>query len=168
MRLKTNWAMLLAMVWFGSFLISCSKDDNDQADGANTFVLDYTRYSINIASLKIQDDDSGMSNAVVILTGGSGSTIGTISFIASFPTASGINGTYSAANGGSVGTPWTYASHLGTYSIQDGSDIQLGGYATGPLKITSHGSNEYSVEFIVTYADDVEASATIRRSFTNP
>ncbi|WP_126971529.1 hypothetical protein [Gynurincola endophyticus] len=164
----TTRRILLALILPTLLLSACSKDKDDQKDDSNSFMLKDTRYSVNIASLQLQNNSSGMSDAVILLTGGNGSRIGTTSFIVSFSTAGGINGTYTAASGGNVGTHGTYAAHLATYSIQNGGDLQTGGYATGPLKITSHGNNEYSVEFTVKYNDNTEASANIKRIFTIP
>lgn len=168
MKLKTNWIMMLAVALSASFPVGCSKDDDSPIEDTHTFVLDGDTYSVNIASLWINTVDSERSGASITLTGSNGSRVGTIGFTAHFSTAAGINGTYTAASDGAVGEPGTYASHLGTYSIHNGSELQTGGYAVGPLKITSHGDNEYTIAFDVSYADEVEATADIRRTFTSP
>lgn len=167
-KLYIHCIMMLAVVLSASFLVSCSKDDDGPTQDTDTFMIDGDRYSVNIASVGVNTVDSERSSASIILTGSNGSRIGTVTFIAHFSTSAGINGTYTAAAGGSVGDPGTYASHLGTYGIQNGSDLRTGGFAVGPVAITSHGDREYTIVFDVKYSDNVEATANIRRTFTRP
>lgn len=149
------------------FLFSCSSDDvGPEEKPSDTFILDGVTYSVNISSMDIRSTGPGVSAAVIIITGGNGSKVGAISFLLHFFTSEGIDGTY--ADGGNLASAGSYVSYLSTYSIQDGSNLQNGNYPDGVVTVTSHGGNEYTIEFDAVYMDDVKAFGNIRRVFTKP
>lgn len=155
-------AVILSLFLLSFVLLSsCSKDEDDKPQNpSNAFVLDGTTYSVKNTTISFQDRGSGITDASIVFSGDNGSKSAGITFLVRYFAVEGIEGTYTA--GGGVPSAGNYASILSIYTVQGGSD---GNSPEGDLVITSHGSDEYTISFDVTYATGVSASAEIRRKF---
>lgn len=159
------------------FLASCSSDDNsgsatDDDNGdpnptAQTFTLNGQTFQVTDASLQIFNDlQEGTSDTFVSVMGMNGTTVGTVSFSILYNTADGIDGIYSDDDDSWEQIPGTYSSWLSNYSIMQGQSLDNSNQPVGPLKITSHGDNVYTVEFAVEYTNNVTASGDVQKTFT--
>lgn len=156
------------MVFFGFIVLAaCSKDEEKFPEEvpSNTFSLDATSYSVNLASLGVKDRNNGTSDASLTVSGGNGSKVGSVSFLVRFTTNEGIDGTYTA--GGGSPSPGTYSSILSVYATQDGSEIKNGNNPVGEIEITDHGQGKYTARFAVKYSTGVDASGKVTRTFTD-
>lgn len=148
------------------FIASCSSDDSS-GDGA-TFILDGETYQVSQGTLQTFNNLSdGTSDTTISLVGNKGTTVSTISFRVFYNTDEGIEGTYVPNEDEWTETLGTYSPWLSSYSIVvDGQDMTMSNEPVGSIKITSHGGNQYTLEFDVTYNDDVVASANAKTTFT--
>jgi hypothetical protein len=161
------------------FFASCSSDDNISSstddDGgpetptAQTFTLDGETYQVNQAALQIINDlEAGISDTTISLIGlNTAGKVGTISFWIIYETSDGIEGIYSSDEDDWEQVPGTYSSWLSNYSIvTQNQNMENSNQPLGPVKIISHGDNVYTLEFDVTYANDVTATGSVKKTFT--
>ncbi len=147
------------------FLMSCSSDDNNSSSAS--FTLDGETYKVEQAAIQVFNNLSeGTSNGSISLTGSKGGKIGSVSFSVDYNTTDGIAGTYTSDEGDWDEIEGTYSSWLSSYTIVDGQSMTSSNEPTGPIKIISHGDNQYTLEFNVTYTDNVTASGNVKTTFT--
>jgi len=149
------------------FLASCSSDDN--GGGGASFTLGGEAYQVNQATLQIFNNMSeGTSDASISLIGSKGAKTGSVSFNVMYNTAEGIGGTYVSDEDSWEEIEGTYSSWLSSYTVVSGGgqDMISSNQPIGPVEIVSHGNNQYTLEFDVTYNDDVTASGNVKTTFT--
>src|SRR5690606_26070199 len=159
------------------FLTSCSSDDNSSStsddDGGQvpppqTFTLKEQTFRLNEGIIQSMDDsETGITTTSVAIAGLNGLTLGTVSFTVFYNTADGIDGTYTSDEDINFETaPRIYSSTFSQYFIMQGEETFESNQAVGPVKITSHGNNEYTLEFDVEFGDGVKASGNVKKTFT--
>ena len=158
--LKTSFLLVSVL-----FLMSCSSDDN--SGSSVSFTLDGEAYKVDQAAIQVFNNLSeGTSNGSISLTGSKGGKIGSVSFSVDYNTADGIAGTYTSDEGDWDEVEGTYSSWLSAYTIFEGQNMTSSNEPVGPIKIISHGNNQYTLEFDVTYTDNVTASGNVKTTFT--
>ncbi|MFA7446720.1 MAG: hypothetical protein WCY89_12310 [Flavobacteriaceae bacterium] len=148
------------------FLASCSSDDSEGGSSSKNFTLNGETYRVEQAVIQVfNDSESNTSDASISLTGSKGGKVASISFSVFYNTSNGIEGVYTSDEDSWDQIEDTYSSWLSMYSITQNMDMTTSNQPVGPVTIISHGNNQYTLEFDVTYADNVTASASVKTTF---
>lgn len=150
------------------FLASCSSDDNgsnnnEEGVSLGEFVVDGNIYKLHQATLLFVNDlSTGKSNTSISLGGVKGTDSTMITFSLFHNTSDGAAGAY-------VSNENSWDEIVGTYSSLLSSCVvnqNMTNHPVGPVKVISHGNNEYTLEFNVTYSNNVKASGNVKTKFT--
>ncbi len=158
--LKTTFVLVSILC-----LMSCSSDDNGGSPSAE-FTLDGETYKVNQGVIQVFNDAStGIANAAITLMGSNGGKSGNVSFQVVYNINDSIEGTYVSDENSWDEIVGTYSSWLSTYSIAENNDMTHSNEPVGPVKMISHGDNQYTLEFDVTFFDNVSASGSVKTKF---
>jgi hypothetical protein len=165
---------LLAFVILAFVIISgCKKDDDTTTPEPvlSSFMLKGEKYEIpsqetptGVIQL-IHDLSEGTTTGSISITGYKSPMVGVIQLVISYITSTGVTGVYK--NGELYSSDHTFDPFLSSYSTmtQSGTIMVTGSNADGTLTVTKNSSDNYTVSFNLTYADNSTSSGNITQKF---